>query len=93
MKIYEYESYEEYVAIQTEANKKKLRRNHSFVKKSTIDLIKSIHPEAHLILCHGTRGGHEQRYFKEAYPNAQVIGTEISDTAMEFPMTVKHDFH
>lgn len=93
MKIYEYDSYEQYVEIQTDANKRKLRRNHSFVKKSTITLINSLHPTAKNILCHGTRGGHEQRYFKEAYPDAFVLGTEISTTAIEFPMTIQHDFH
>lgn len=93
MKIYEYKDHDEYVAIQTDANKRKLKRNHSFVKKETMKLIKSIHPEAKTILCHGTRNGAEQLYFKEFYPDAEIIGTEISDTASQFPMTVQHDFH
>jgi len=31
--------------------------------------------------------------FKEFYPNAQIIGTEISHTATDFPMTSQWDFH
>jgi SAM-dependent methyltransferase len=48
------------------------------------------HPS--FVLCHGTRNGFEQRIFHEAL-NCEVIGTEISPTASQFPMTVHHDFH
>jgi SAM-dependent methyltransferase len=47
---------------------------------------------AKFILCHGTRNGFEQRIFKEAF-QCEVIGTEISPTASQFPMTVQADFH
>lgn len=46
------------------------------------------------VLCHGTRNGAEQRWFKEALSGSpKVIGTEISDTAAQFPDTVQWDFH
>ncbi len=44
------------------------------------------------ILCHGTRNGFEQRIFKDEF-NCEVVGTEISSTAVDFPMTVQADFH
>ena len=91
MKIWKYKSYEEYVKAQTEANVRKLKK--VWVRESTIDLIHSIVPVANNILCHGTRNAAEQRYFTKKYSNAYVIGTEISHTASQFPMTVQHDFH
>ncbi len=45
------------------------------------------------VLCHGTRNAREQEYFKNLLPFAEIIGTEISYTAAEFPMTEQHDFH
>jgi hypothetical protein len=45
-------------------------------------------------LCHGTRRGLEQTWFRESLgADVEVIGTEISDTADRFPHTVRHDFH
>jgi len=46
----------------------------------------------HFILCHGTRNGFEQRVFNSFFA-CEVIGTEISPTASQFPMTVMADFH
>ncbi len=43
-------------------------------------------------LCHGTRKGMEQVWFKK-YLNIDVIGTEISDTAYRIPDTLQWDFH
>jgi len=44
------------------------------------------------ILCHGTRNGFEQKVFSGFF-QCDVIGTEISSTATQFPMTVQADFH
>jgi hypothetical protein len=44
------------------------------------------------ILCHGTRNGFEQQVFSSLF-GCQVVGTEISSTAGQFPMTVRADFH
>ena len=91
MKIYEYDSYGEYVAIQSEANKKKIKN--VFVRKATMQEIKNMRPEASSVLCHGTRNGAEQRYFQEVYgKDLEVMGSEISDTATNFPNTTQWDF-
>ena len=92
MKVWKYESYEEYVAAQTEANKRKLRN--TWVRSETIDLIAGCVSEYVVaILCHGTRNGFEQALFRKKFPHAIISGTEISDTAKTFPMTAHHDFH
>lgn len=44
-------------------------------------------------LCHGTRRGAEQLWFRKHLPDCEVIGTEISDTAEQFPHTIQWDFH
>lgn len=45
-------------------------------------------------LCHGTRRGAEQAWFRAHLPGGpRVIGTEISSTATDFPDTVQWDFH
>ncbi len=45
-------------------------------------------------LCHGTRRGNEQLWLAEILGgDLQVIGTEIADTATDFPNTVQWDFH
>lgn len=92
MKIYEYESYNDYLEAQIDANVKKLH-SHVWVEKSVIDLISSENGPAKSIICHGTRNAAEQLFFSKNYPEAEIIGTEISHTANQFPMTVQHDFH
>jgi hypothetical protein len=90
MKIYKYKDYNEYVEAQTITNKKKI--NWVYVKKETVKKISEDKKTAENIICHGTRNGAEQKYFLELFPDAYIIGTEISDTASDFPMTIQHDF-
>ena len=92
MKIYEYKDYNEYVENQTKANKQKI--GWKFVRPHAIKSIADDRgaKEVNFIICHGTRNGAEQKMFKEHFPNADVIGTEISDTASQFEMTIQHDF-
>lgn len=45
------------------------------------------------VLCHGTRNGAEQRFFREALGDVTVLGTEIGDGAGAFPNTIEWDFH
>lgn len=91
MKIYKYDSYGEYVAEQTAGNKKKI--NHVFVRKQTMQKIKDMKAFAGSVLCHGTRNGAEQKFFREVYGSQlHVVGSEISDTASQFPDTVEWDF-
>ena len=90
MKIYKYKNYKEYVDAQTEANVRKIKN--IWVTENTIQKIKSIQPNASIILCHGTRNGAEQKMFDSLY-DAEIIGTEISHTAVKFENTIQHDFH
>lgn len=91
MKLYKYESYDQYKIIQTEANKRKLKR--VWVNEKTIKQIKTYMPEAKSILCHGVRNAAELDYFQKEYPEGKIIGTEISDTATKFKNVVQWDFH
>lgn len=100
MKIYNYNSYEEYVNAQIEGNTRKIKN--SYVDPNSIDmLVKHLHTtynlEPNMILCHGTRRGLEQKYFKQSFEsygiNPNVIGTEISHTANQYPNTIQWDFH
>ncbi len=44
-------------------------------------------------LCHGVRRGKVQAWFRKKPGNANVIGTDISQTATQFENTVRWDFH
>jgi hypothetical protein len=90
MKLYEYENYDHYVKAQSDGNKKKIRN--VYVEQRVIDLIASTHGDSKSVLCHGTRNGAELKMFQKKYPNAEVMGTEISDTAEQFENTVQWDF-
>ena len=90
MKIYKYDDYDHYVKAQTDGNKKKLRK--VYVDERVIDNIKKLHSDAETVLCHGSRNGAEIKMFQERYPAAEVLGTEISDTATQFENTVQWDF-
>jgi hypothetical protein len=86
--------YEAYKRIQTEANKSKI--NNVWVREENISFlsnyIKELIGVPEFGICHGTRRGKEQEWFRK-YLNCEVIGTEISDTAKHFPHTIKWDFH
>lgn len=88
--------YERYRRAQIEANHRKITSN--WVHKPAIQFLsKYILARTSLPLfgiCHGTRQGNEQAWFREFLgPGADVIGTEIADTAHRFPHTIQHDFH
>lgn len=91
MKIHAYKNYPDYVKAQNEANRAKI--SNIYVKSTTIEAIVARCPKATSVLCHGTRNGAEQLMFLERLPSANVLGTEISDTAGNFPHTVQWDFH
>lgn len=88
--------YELYKKIQTLGNRGKIER--VFASKDNIaflcrELEKMI-PRVEFVLCHGTRNAAEQKFFQSALSApATIIGTEISDTAAQFPMTIEWDFH
>jgi hypothetical protein len=86
--------YDRYRATQIEGNKHKiegvwvLEENIAFLSKYIQDLLGT----PRFGLCHGTRRGKEQEWFRK-YLECEVIGTEISDTATQFPHTIQWDFH
>lgn len=86
--------YETYRKIQTEGNKRKLTS--VFVLEDVIrgiaDYAQS-HGTVRRVICHGTRNAAEQGFFRKAIPDVDVLGTEISDTADQFPDTIQWDFH
>ena len=94
MKIHRYRNYEEYRRIQTNTNKDKIDKR--WVTRENISLLSSYLkknvPNMTFGICHGTRRGDEQAWFREDL-GIEVIGTEISDTATEFPHTIQWDFH
>jgi hypothetical protein len=87
-------NYSEYVRIQTEGNRKKI--NNVWADRETIgfiaDYISKNIPDARRGLCHGTRNGAELGWFREKL-GIEVMGTDISDTATQFPNTIQWDFH
>ena len=86
--------YESYKRIQMEGNERKI--NNIWVREENIaflsDYIKNLIGTPRFGICHGTRMGKEQEWFRK-YLNCEVIGTEISDTAENFPYTIQWDFH
>lgn len=89
-----YDDYQTYKRVQEEGNKAKLSAQ--FVKKGHIfflaEWLKAKGP-VRFGLCHGVRRGREQAWFRRRLDGAQVIGTDISETATEFENTVQWDFH
>jgi hypothetical protein len=86
--------YERYREVQQTANKGKL--NEVWVREENIAFlahyIRSLIPSPQFGICHGTRRGREQEWFRK-HVGCEVIGTEISDTATSFPHTIQWDFH
>jgi len=94
MRLHKYKNYDEYKKVQEEGNKKKINRQ--YCQKDEIkflsDYLKTKSTDIKFGICHGTRRGNEQSWFRE-YLDADVIGTEISETANQFPHTIQWDFH
>lgn len=92
--LHEYKDYDEYVAIQISGNKEKIgltwvvEENIEFLSHYLLEKLKTVEAG----ICHGTRRGQEQNWFSGKL-NASIFGTEISDTATEFPNTIQWDFH
>jgi SAM-dependent methyltransferase len=95
-----YDDYETYRKVQEEGNKAKLQAQ--FVKKGHIFYLAKWMTEARAEaggdkisfgLCHGVRRGKEQAWFRKKLEGANVIGTDISETAKDYENTVQWDFH
>ena len=92
MKIYKYKNYSEYVNCQKEANSRK-SANVWAVEENIKFLADYINKniEAKTGLCHGTRGGYEQAWFRKYISGCDVIGTEIGDASAKY--TMQWDFN
>ena len=85
--------YDEYKKTQVYFNKKKLNR--IWADEATLGAIVNDLKSNGLGvngLCHGARNGYEVEYFRN-HLDSQIIGTDISDTAKNFPNMVVWDFH
>jgi len=86
--------YEKYRNIQTAGNVRKLNNvwaveeNIIFLSQYIVKMI----GQPQFGLCHGTRRGLEQGWFRD-HLGCQVMGTEISPTASDFDNTLHWDFH
>ena len=87
--------YARYKAVQTAGNRRKI--DQVFATETNIDMLAAyLRRKLARVdkgLCHGTRRGVEQAWFAERLPGCEVWGTEISDTADQFPNTIQWDFH
>lgn len=86
--------YEQYRRVQIEGNKNKLDKVWAAEENIALlsEYIKRRVLDPRFGICHGTRRGKEQEWFRK-YLGCEVIGTEISDTATQFPHTIQWDFH
>ena len=95
-KIHKYKNYEEYKDTQIFFNKQKI--NKVWADENTLKIVsnflkENIKSEKIKGLCHGSRNGFEQKCFINEIPNAEVIGTDISETANDYDNSIVHDFH
>jgi SAM-dependent methyltransferase len=80
MKTYKYKNYNEYVKCQKAANIKK-SANVWAIEENIKFLAEYMKPrDPRMGLCHGTRGGQEQKWFRDHLPICYVVGTEIGNT-------------
>tara|TARA_A100001234_G_C12555198_1_gene354904 strand:+ start:123 stop:866 length:744 start_codon:yes stop_codon:yes gene_type:complete len=99
--LHKYDSYEQYKEAQIKLNKKKLNLVWADEKtlKKVADIIKEAISEQNeeknkiFGICHGARNGFEQKFLKSEIPNSDIIGTDISETVLEFEDSVHWDFH
>ena len=96
--LHRYESYEHYKRVQVFHNKRKLGT--VWADKQTLILVAERvtrefgkNGERPLFgICHGARNGFEQNCLSDLL-STDIIGTDISDTAAQFPRSVQWDFH
>tara|TARA_B100000003_G_scaffold54648_1_gene48215 strand:+ start:171 stop:869 length:699 start_codon:yes stop_codon:yes gene_type:complete len=96
VKIHKYKNYDEYKKTQIYFNKLKIDK--VWADKDTLKIISDFLKENIRLnnikgVCHGSRNGFEQNFFNSNISGAQVIGTDISETAKDFKNSIVHDFH
>ena len=93
--LFEYEDYDEYRATQIKWNITKLEwvwAESQVLDAVTARVMDSLGKDGLFGLCHGSRNGFEQSYLSEQL-GGTILGTDISETASQFPNSVVHDFH
>ncbi|OUU75606.1 MAG: hypothetical protein CBC29_04740 [Methylococcaceae bacterium TMED69] len=94
--LYKYNSYDEYHKTQIDHNIRKLSK--IWADDRTLDRVaeKALSLKADETIkgiCHGTRNGFEQQYLTSNFERIHAIGTDISVSASEFPLSFVWDFH
>lgn len=87
--------YETYRRVQDIGNRVKL--TNVYARPWVIDALVG-HARKYLgpvrsVLCHGTRNGAELAWFRERLPSAEIVGTDIANSATTFADTIQWDFH
>lgn len=88
--------YEQYRELQVGKNKREI--DYVWVKEENIAYL-SQYLKSHVDrpirfgVCHGSKRGREQEWFNYYLGQGQIIGTDISETAKDFPNSVQWDFH
>ena len=96
--IHDYKSYEEYAAVQKFYNRQKIDRvwSDSRTLKIVAERLLSdddINNKEIKGVCHGSRNGFEVKKLLEYLENSKIIGTDISETAINYPNQITWDFH
>jgi hypothetical protein len=94
---FKYPGYDKYIEAQIKTTTMKMEGNIvPWVKKQNIqflsEFLKKTRGDIAKGICHGTRTGEEQKYFR-VFLKADVIGTEICEKATSVPNTVIWDFN
>jgi hypothetical protein len=94
MKYIKSDSYNEYKDLQISTNKRKLDK--VWITNNEIhSIVNYIHDNNISVIdgiCHGARNGYEVNMFRELL-KCNIIGTDISDTAVNFPYMIQWDMH
>lgn len=93
--LHDYDSYEQYRDIQIFHNKRKIKN--VWADEVTLDrvlniILKEDKGSPYVGVCHGTRNGFEQGYLNKSN-KVHAIGTDISETALNYEHSVQWDFH
>ena len=96
VKIFKYKNYTEYKETQIYFNKQKI--NKVWADENTLKIIRdylelNINSKKIEGLCHGSRNGFEQNFFNKENNKYKVLGTDISETALNYENSIVHDFH
>ena len=93
MKQYNYDSYSDYVKTQIDAYYEKIHK--VWVRKDTVkyiaEMLQHKIPEIKKGLCHGSRNGHEVKWFRKALNCQDIYGTEIAESGNKY--IIQWDFH